>query len=229
MAILGYAVNTCTVSVSGINALGATNPQGVQAPQGPIVIKASEAIQDTSTLAAYTAAGGLVANPNDPTIIAAITICQQKMLGKYRGQNEDLVNAIMFAAYTRAASQGEIITYPLATGTANTSDPEQEIGQTSGPGVITGAFFVPNAAFTPAGGSNNLVLNLNIYTSTGALVGSLAAATCANATPFVKWVRFALGTIQNNSYTDGMTVTYTGTVTGTFTRPAGQIFVVGYR
>jgi hypothetical protein len=228
MTILGYAVNTCTVNLSGINALGVTNPAGMQAPQGPLVIKASEAIQDTGTLASYIAAGGLVANPNDPTIIAAITICQQKMLGKYRGQNEDLVNAIMFAAYTRAASQGEFITYPFAAA-SSASEAEVAIGQTSGPGVITAAFYVPNAASAPVAGSNTDAFLLNIYSTTGSLVGQLCTATLSNTNQMTKWVRFGLGTITNGSFTDAMTITYQSTVTGTATRPIGQLLVVGYR
>jgi hypothetical protein len=228
MTILGYAVNTCTINVSGSNALGATNPSGMSAPQGPLVIKASEAIQDTGTLAAYTAAGGLVANPNDPIIIAAVAICQQKMLGKYRGQNEDLINAIMFAAYTRAASQGEFITYPFAAA-ATTSEAETVIGTMVGPGTITGVYFVPNVGDIPAAGSNTDTMVVSIYNAAASLIGTVATGVLANATPFVQWQRFAFGAITNGSFLDGYTLTYKSTVVGTVSRSAGQLLIAGYR
>jgi hypothetical protein len=226
MAILGYLVNTVTINLSGVNALGATVPGGMGAPQGPILLKASEAISDPTTLAAVQGVGGIVANPNDPTIIAAVAICQQKMLGKYRGQNEDLVNSIMMAAYIKVASQGEVISYQF-TAASSASETEIQVGELLGYGTITGAFFSPNAASAPAApnGTNNDAFLLNIYNAAGTLVGQLAAVTLNNSNQMTKWVRFNFGALTNTSFSDGYTVTYQSTVAGTATRPIGTLIL----
>jgi hypothetical protein len=224
MAILGYLVNTVTINISGVNALGALNPAGMGAPQGPILLKASEAISDPATLAAVLAVGGVVANPNDPTIVAAAVVCQQKMLGKYRGQNEDLVNSIMMAAYIKVASQGEVISYQF-TAASSASEAEVQVGELLGYGTITGAFFSPNAASAPAGGANTDTFLLNIYNAAGTLVGQLCTAQLANANQMTKWVRFSMGALTNATFLDGYTVTYQSTVVGTATRPIGTLIL----
>lgn len=210
-----------------VNTVTINNPNS--APTGALMIKAGETISDTGVQAAVATAGGILAQATDPNIIAAVAIVNKMRAA--RGQSEDAINTIMAAAYIKAASQGELITYNF-TAASTASEAEIAVGQLSGSGTITGAFYVPNATATPTAGSNNDVFVLTIYNAAGVAIGQLATATLANATPMTQWVRFPFGTLANVAFQDGYTVTYKSTVTGSLTgqgRPIGQLVIVGTR
>jgi hypothetical protein len=194
--------------------------------QASVVVKAGETVTDPVVAEGIAAAGGQLANANDPAIIAAQAVCL-KMQGKYRGQDEDVSDKIMLAAFT-ASQQSALLQYEF-TSSASASETEQAVFSLPGQGTITGAYFLPNAASTPASpdGTNNTVLLLNIYNAAGSLIGQLATATLENTNPMAQWVQFPLAlTVANVAYEPGYTVTWQTTKTGTVTRPAGILYLV---
>jgi hypothetical protein len=208
----GYLINSVTIDTP---------------TTGPFLLKAGSLVNDPVTLAAVIGAGGMLGNTTDPIILAAVAVVQ-KMRSK-RGQDEHLCDQIMQAAYAETVGQGEFITTPFAAG-SGASDAEALVGGLTGSGIVTGAVYINSGAtYAPAAGSNSELFQLNMYNAAGTLVGALGSMTVNNANPLVKWVGFPFGSIANAAFQAGYFVTFLTTVTGTFTRPAGQLVVYGVR
>jgi hypothetical protein len=200
------------------------NDTYVQSPSGsagPQLVRAGETVSDVPTQTALLAAGGILWPASDPFMAA-----QQVYILKLRskGWDERISTEAAIASAIGALNQLQEIQVPQAT--SATALTEVAIIHMIGTGVITAAYYLPNANSAPAAGSNSQAITLNIYNALGVLVGALATATLNNANQMTKWVRFTLGTVTNGTFSDGYTVTASTVLTGTATLPAGQWVLV---
>lgn len=89
---------------------------------------------------------------------------------------------------------------------------------------VSSVHFVPNAAVTPAAGSNTQTITITKYDGAGGSGTIVAVGTIANATPAVQYQKLAL-TLAVTSLEAGSVLTFKTTAAGTATLPVGTLTV----